>query len=102
MLVLTVVGLGLGCLGPARRLRSERAVAHFVGQRHPPVASDLISAVEQAGLFVLPYDAVRDEADPGAAILDFLTSTYDACAARLGWSDELLWTEPAPPGAAVL
>ncbi len=33
---------------PWRRLRSDRAVAVLVGQRHPPVASDLLSAVELA------------------------------------------------------
>lgn len=48
LLVLTGVGMGVGCVGPLRRLRSERAVAHLVGQRHPAVASDLLSAVELA------------------------------------------------------
>jgi hypothetical protein len=46
LLVLTGVGVAVGCLGPLRRLRTERAIAHFVGRRHPPVASDLLSAVE--------------------------------------------------------
>jgi HAMP domain-containing protein len=46
LLVLTGVGLGVGCLVPLRRLRSDGAVARYVGQRHPPVASDLLSAVE--------------------------------------------------------
>jgi uncharacterized protein DUF5996 len=54
--------------------------------------------VERAGLFVLPYDAVRAAPDPAAAILEFLASTYDACAARLGWSADLVTIE-APPGA---
>jgi hypothetical protein len=40
-------------VGPLRRLRSEQAVARFVGRRHPPVASDLLSAVELA----VPADA---------------------------------------------
>jgi hypothetical protein len=46
LLVLTGAGLALGCLGPLRRLRSERGVARYVGTRHPPVASDLLSSVE--------------------------------------------------------
>ena len=50
--------------------------------------------VEEAGLFLLPYDAVRVAPDPADAILEFLTSTYDACAARLGWSDDLVSAEP--------
>ncbi len=39
-------GLGLVWGLPARRLRSMRAMAAFAGQRHPPLASDLLSAVE--------------------------------------------------------
>jgi hypothetical protein len=46
LLVLTVVGLGVGCVLPLRRLRSDGAVARYVGRRHPPLASDLLSAVE--------------------------------------------------------
>src|SRR5947207_994005 len=48
LLVLTGGGLALGCLGPLRRLRSERGVAQYVGRRHPPLASYLLSAVELA------------------------------------------------------
>jgi hypothetical protein len=55
--------------------------------------------VEEAGLFLLPYEAVRAAPDPAAAALEFLTSTYDACAAGLGWSADLVSTEPPPPGA---
>lgn len=46
LLLLTVAGVGLGWVVPARRLRSSRAVATLVGRRHPAVASDLLSAVE--------------------------------------------------------
>jgi hypothetical protein len=52
--------------------------------------------VEEAGLFVLPYDAVRAAPDPARAILDFLDSTYDACAARMGWSADLVSVEQPP------
>ena len=46
LLILMLSGLGLGWGLPARRLRSMRAIAAFAGQRHPPLASDLLSAVE--------------------------------------------------------
>jgi hypothetical protein len=55
---------------------------------------------EEAGLFLLPYDAVRAAPDPAADMLEFLTSTYDACAAGLDWSAGLVSSEPSPPGAA--
>lgn len=35
--------------------------------------------------FVLPYDAVRDSADPEATLLAFLESTYEAAADLAGW-----------------
>lgn len=37
------------------------------------------------GEFVLPYDAVRESADPDAMLLDFLQSTYEAAADLGGW-----------------
>jgi Family of unknown function (DUF5996) len=52
--------------------------------------------VEEAGLFMLTYDAVRSLPDPAAAILDFLDSTYEACASRLGWPDLLTHREDEP------
>ena len=52
--------------------------------------------VEEAGLFLLPYEAVRGEPDPAAATLEFLTSTYDACASRMGWSSDLVASDPPP------
>jgi hypothetical protein len=53
---------------------------------------------EQAGLFLLPYDAVRASPAPAEAILDFLDSTYDACATSLGWSTDLVSAEQPPAG----
>jgi len=47
----------------------------------------------ERGEFVLPYEAVRTSADPAAALLDFLQSTYDA-AANLGRWDRVLLEEP--------
>ncbi len=37
------------------------------------------------GEFILNYDAVRREADPTAAVLDFLRNTYWACADACRW-----------------
>ena len=48
LIILTLLGAAAAWVGPIRRLRSERGVASYVGQRHPPVASDLLSAVELA------------------------------------------------------
>ncbi|MDQ2959823.1 MAG: DUF5996 family protein [Candidatus Dormibacteraeota bacterium] len=41
------------------------------------------------GMFVLPYDAVRSEADPRQAVLDFLASTYGGAAGLSGWDPSL-------------
>jgi hypothetical protein len=49
LIILTLLGVCAGAFGPIRRLRSEIGVARFVGRRHPPLASDLLSAVELAG-----------------------------------------------------
>jgi hypothetical protein len=54
--------------------------------------------VDEAGLFLLPYEAVRLAPDPAGAILEFLTSTYDACADRLGWAADLVSADPPPLG----
>ena len=37
------------------------------------------------GEFVLPYDAVRESADPDSTLLEFLQSTYEAAAELGGW-----------------
>ena len=37
------------------------------------------------GEFILPYDTVRDAADPDALLLDFLSTTYAAAAETGGW-----------------
>ncbi len=47
--------------------------------------------------WVLPYDAARQAADPDAAVLSFLQSTYQA-AARLGDWDRSLECEIGKPG----
>jgi Family of unknown function (DUF5996) len=37
------------------------------------------------GEFILPYDTVRNAADPEALLLDFLATTYAAAAETGGW-----------------
>ena len=45
------------------------------------------------GEFVMPYSAVQSAPDGRRAILDFMTSTYDASAALMGWDAELTVVE---------
>ena len=40
---------------------------------------------KELGEFILPYDAVRTAADPRAALMDFLQSTYEAAADLGKW-----------------
>jgi hypothetical protein len=42
------------------------------------------------GEFTLSYETVRSSPDPRRALLDFLESTYQAGATRLGWSRDLV------------
>ncbi len=42
------------------------------------------------GEWLLPYDAVRDLADPAAAVMEFLESTYEAAATLGGWDRQAL------------
>jgi hypothetical protein len=35
--------------------------------------------------FILPYEAVRTAKNPDRAVLDFLQTSYEACADRAGW-----------------
>lgn len=50
----------------------------------------------ELGEFVLPYDAVRTAADPDAALLGFLQSTYEAAANLAGWDRVSLEQAVAP------
>ena len=40
---------------------------------------------QDAGEFILPYEAVRTANDPDAMLLEFLTSTYEAAATTAKW-----------------
>jgi hypothetical protein len=50
------------------------------------------------GEFLLPYDAVRRSADPEAALMAFLESTYRAAADLGGWDRAALECETGVPG----
>ncbi len=49
------------------------------------------------GEFILPYEAVRTAADPDAALLAFLQSTYDAAANLADWDRAHLECTPGRP-----
>jgi Family of unknown function (DUF5996) len=51
---------------------------------------------DELGEFVFAYDALRATPDPRRALLEFLESTYEVCAQRMGWSDDLTEVD-APP-----
>lgn len=52
----------------------------------------------QLGEFVLPYEVVRTASDPEAALMAFLTSTYDAAADAGGWDRRALECSTGQPG----
>jgi Family of unknown function (DUF5996) len=68
------------------------------GFRTAKVRPDAAFFSEAAGEFILPYDAVRTAADPDAALLDFLQSTYEAAAIAAKWDRDALECDPGRPG----
>jgi hypothetical protein len=54
------------------------------------VQPDAATWSDELGEFVLPYAAVREAADPDAALMAFLQSTYAAAADLAGWDRALL------------
>ncbi len=48
--------------------------------------------------FILPYDAVRNAAEPDASLLDFLSTTYTAAAETGGWDRAALECPIGVPG----
>ena len=50
------------------------------------------------GEFILPYDTVRNAADPDALLLDFLSTTYVAAAGTSGWDRTALECPIGVPG----
>ena len=57
------------------------------------------AARDDTGLseFLLPYEAVRTAADPDAALMAFLTSTYEAAANAGRWDRTMLECELGEP-----
>jgi hypothetical protein len=55
------------------------------GFRDAPVGPAGTTYDEALGEFVLPYEAVRTAADPDAALLEFLQTTYEAAADAAHW-----------------
>ena len=55
------------------------------GYAQCPVEPAQASFNAQMGEFVLPYEAMRTSADPDAALLQFLQSTYEAAANMAKW-----------------
>ena len=53
---------------------------------------------EALGEFILPYDAVRNAAQPDQALLDFLQSTYEAAANAAKWDRDALECALGEPG----
>ena len=45
---------------------------------------------QEAGEFILPYDAVRTDDDPESTLLEFLTTTYEAAATTAKWDRSAL------------
>jgi hypothetical protein len=63
-----------------------------------PVRPSTAFYSEQAGEFLLPYEAVRTAADPEATLLEFLQSTYEAAAECAQWDRAALECAPGRPG----
>ena len=55
------------------------------GFRSAPVLPEAASYDPRLGEFILPYDSIRDLADPDGAVLEFLQSTYEAGAELASW-----------------
>jgi hypothetical protein len=75
--------------------------AAFYAYAYPEPAGFSAAAVpapagydKDLGQFILPYDAVRTAAAPDELLLDFLQSTYAACADRAQWDRRALERQP--------
>jgi len=53
------------------------------------VQPDAAAWTSTAGEFLFPYDAALSTEDPSRAIREFLATTYEGAAKRMGWSGEL-------------
>jgi hypothetical protein len=64
--------------------------------RERPLRPDEAGWPEKSSLALLPYDAVRNAAEPRAALLAFLESFYEAGADGLGWDRAGLVSQWSP------
>jgi predicted GNAT family acetyltransferase len=67
------------------------------GYRGAPVRPDAAFWHDGLSEFMLPYDAVQSGADPDAALMAFLVSTYEAAADLGVWDRDLLECSPGQP-----
>ena len=65
------------------------------GFRDWPIRPDAASYDTALGEFLLPYASVRTAAEPGASLLDFFQSTYEAVAELASWDRAALEMGPA-------
>jgi hypothetical protein len=68
------------------------------GFRHAAVQPQGAHFHEALGEFLLPYEIVRGEEDPEAAVMQFLQSTYEAAATLLEWDRTALERGLGVPG----
>jgi hypothetical protein len=86
---------GNGIDYPAYYSYAYPAQEAFRSQAVQPLAAGFSAAL---GEFLLPYDAVRTAADPDAALLGFLQSTYEAAARTANWDRTALECTRGRPG----
>jgi hypothetical protein len=80
--------------------------AAFYSYAYPPPAGfadakvrpAAVSWSQELGEFLLPYDEMRKARDPKAALIEFLTSTYDAAADLADWDRKALDVPLGQPG----
>jgi hypothetical protein len=65
------------------------------GYAEAAVAPAAASFNPQLGEFVLPYESMRQSAEPDTALLAFLQSTYEAAANSAHWDRAALEVQPA-------
>jgi hypothetical protein len=68
------------------------------GFRTTRVRPDAAFFSEALGEFILPYDAVRSDAQPEQALLEFLQSSYEAAANAAKWDRDALECALGQPG----
>jgi hypothetical protein len=73
------------------------AVPEPEGFRRASIVPGAAKYHEKYGEFLLPYDAVRTAADPEAALLSFMETTYLAAAQAGGWNVAELAAVQSPP-----